>query len=191
MQRTRSGSGPSDGALVRSARAGERWAQEALYRRYVPMVDALAFRLAGDHSEADDLVQDAFVAALDGLERLAEPEAFRGWLKAIVVRTAAKRLRRRGLRRRLGLLRSAPVEPAALISEGAPPDVSAELRRIYRTIDSFPAQVRIALILRRIEGATIAEIADQLGVSEPTVKRRLKQADRLLARHDAAERRSR
>ena len=58
---TQSGAGPSDAALVVSAAAGERWAQEALYRRYARMVNGLSFRLIPNSADSTDLAQDAFV----------------------------------------------------------------------------------------------------------------------------------
>src|SRR5262245_23124928 len=119
---TRSGSGPTDAALVLSARAGEEWAREAIFRRYAPMVNGLAYRVMGRDEDVDDLVQDAFVQALDGLDRLQEPQAFASWLASIVVRTAAKILRRRKLMRRLGLRRNdAPPDADSLVGAAAPP----------------------------------------------------------------------
>ena len=86
-----------DAVLVIAARDGETWAREALFRRYARTVNDLAFRLLPWDDEADDLVQDTFIAALTGLSRLEEPAAFAGWLRSIAVRTAAKRIRKRML----------------------------------------------------------------------------------------------
>src|SRR6266513_458158 len=66
---TRSGAGPSDAALVVAARAGEAWAQEALFRRHARMVNGLALRLIGRDADLDDLVQEAFAQALGSLDR--------------------------------------------------------------------------------------------------------------------------
>ena len=73
-----------------AARAGEKWAQEALFRRHARMVNGLAFRLLGRDQDVDDLVQDSFLSALRSLDRLAEPQAFASWLGSIVVRSAHK-----------------------------------------------------------------------------------------------------
>src|SRR4051812_39179732 len=85
--------GPTDATLVLAARSGEAWAQEALFRRYSRMVNGLAYRILGRDADVDDLVQDSFLEALRGLERLDNPQAFASWLGSIVVRTAGKRLR--------------------------------------------------------------------------------------------------
>ncbi len=178
--RTRSGAGPSDTALVVAARAGEQWAQEALFRRYARMVNGLAFRLMGRDADVEDLVQDSFVEALGALSRLENPAAFSSWMGSIVVRTAHKRLRRRRIAERLGLRRATPVDVDALVSPRVPPDVAVELRAIYLVLDRLPVEARIALVLRRVEAMSIPEIAEQMKLSPATVKRRIADAERLL-----------
>ena len=177
---SRSGAGPSDAVLVLAARAKEPWAREALFRRYAPMANGLALRLLGRDDEIDDLVQDSFVAALRGLERLQEPQAFGGWLASIVVRTACKLLRRRRLARRLGLRPAGPIDLDALVSREAPPDVATELRAIYGLVEELPANVRVPLVLQRVEGLALDEIARLVGASLATVKRRVADGERQL-----------
>lgn len=185
---TLSGKGPTDGMLVTQARHGAQWAKEALFRRYGPMVNALAFRLVPNHSDAFDIAQDSFIKALTKLHQLKNPQAFAQWLKLVVVRTAAKKIRHRRLGVRLGFAHSKSVDPDEIAANNAPPDIIAELRAVYSHIEAFPVQVRIALILRRIDGLTIPEIAAQMGVSEGTVKRRLKAADRLMKKYEPLRR---
>lgn len=165
-------SGPSDAALVVAARAGEAWAREALFRRYARMVFALVYRMLGRDHEIDDVAQDCFAQALASLDRLSEPQAFAGWLTAIVVRTTHKMLRRRAVAARLGLgRRREPIDVDSLVSASAPADVQVELRAVYRILDELPARVRIALVLRRVEGASQEEVSEYLGVSVSTAKR--------------------
>lgn len=173
--------GPTDAALVGAARKGEAWAQEALFRRYSRMVNGLAFRVLGRDSEVDDLVQDAFLEALKNLHRLENPQAFASWLGSIVVRTASKRLRRRALLNRLGLRRNTPIDPDLVLSSDAPPDARAELARIYSCLDSMHHEMRLSLVLHRVEGMSLPETAETMGVSLSTVKRRLAAAERALA----------
>lgn len=179
---TKSGAGPTDAVLVIAARAGEAWAQEALFQRYARMVMALAQRMLPERQDADDLVQDVFVFALDRLNTLDNPQAFASWIASIVVRTAGKRLRRRRLLTRLGLLRTTPVDLDAVVSPSAPQDVAAELRSVYSMLNRLPPEERVALVLRRIEGMEIAEIAQHMDISIATVKRRLSAAEARLTR---------
>jgi RNA polymerase sigma-70 factor (ECF subfamily) len=177
---SRSGAGPSDAALVVAARAREGWAREALFRRYAPLVTGLAYRLMGRSNDLDDLVQDCFVQALESLDRLGDPQAFVAWLQAVVVRTASKTIRRQRLLRRLGFLRVEPIDISRFVSRDAPPDVTAELSAIYALIDELPTHVRVPLLLRRVEGHSLDEVAGLVGVSLATVKRRVLQGERYL-----------
>jgi RNA polymerase sigma-70 factor, ECF subfamily len=179
---TKSGAGPTDAALVVAARAGDSWAQEALFRRYARMVIGLAHRVMPQDAEVDDLVQDAFLYAFERLDRLQNPQAFASWICSIVVRTAAKRLRRQRLLTRLGMRRAEPIDPDAVISSAAPPDTAVELRAVYSLLGSLPAEERIALVLRRVETMEVAQIADHMGLSVSTVKRRLAAAEIRLER---------
>jgi len=178
---TRSGSGPSDAALVTAARAGEGWASEALFRRHAPMVNGLAYRLLGRDAEVDDVVQESFVQALGALDALKEPQAFASWMASIVVRTTSKVLRRRKLMARFGLRRSEPIDVDALIGRAVPPDAAAELRAIYGIVEALPVKIRVPLLLRRVEGLALEEIAEQVGCSLATAKRRIAEGEAALA----------
>jgi len=179
--------GPSDAALVVAARAGEKWAQEALFRRHARMVNGLAYRLLGRDNELDDLVQTSFLGAFRDLDRLAEPQAFASWLATIVVRTAHKLLRRRKMLTRLGLREPANVELDSLLGSSLPPGVHSELREIYGVLDALPTESRIALVLHRVDGLSIPEAAERMGLSVSTVKRRLRIAEAEIERFKAAQ----
>lgn len=173
--------GPSDAALVEAARAGERWAQEALFRRHRRMVTGLVFRVHPSGNDLDDLVQDTFVAALSSLDRLKNPQAFASWLASTAVRLTHKRLRRLRLMARLGLHTREEIEWDAVLSPGCPPDAAAELRQLYAILETFPTNERVALVLRKVEGLALEEIAEATGASLATVKRRVAAAEERLA----------
>jgi RNA polymerase sigma-70 factor (ECF subfamily) len=145
----------------------------------------LAYRILPQDSEVDDIVQDCFSTAFERLGSLQSPQAFSSWLGAIVIRTVQKRLRRRRLLERLGIRSSEPIEPDSIVSPNAPAEVAAELRKVYRFVQSMPAEERVALLLRRVEGLEISQIASQMGISVSTVKRRLKTAEARLERAHA------
>ena len=187
LPQTRSGAGPSDAALVVAARAGESWAQQALFARHGRMVLGLSQRVLAGREEADDLAQDAFLYALTHLGTLQNPQAFASWIATIVVRTASKRLRRRKLLVRLGLRRSEPVDVEGLVAPTAPADAAAELRKLYRKLGEFPVEERVALVLRRVEGLELSEISEQMGLSLATVKRRIASAERRLGAEGESE----
>jgi RNA polymerase sigma-70 factor (ECF subfamily) len=179
---TKSGAGPTDAALVIAARAGEAWAREALFRRHARMAIGLAHRLLPVDVEVDDVVQDSFLFALQRLGSLQNPQAFAAWLGSIVVRTVSKRLRRRRLLSRLGLRAAAPVDPDRVTATTAPGEVAIALQRVYALVENLPVEQRVALVLRRVDGLEIPQIAQYMGLSASTVKRRLKAAEELLER---------
>lgn len=170
----------SDEALVRATLSGARGSFEELYRRHARMATGMAHRLLGGGHEVDDVVQDAFVTALSKLDSLRDPQAFARWLGTIVVHAARRRLRRRSLKARLlpGLRESVDLD--ALIGAATPPDVALELRALYGALDSLGPEVAIALVLRRVEGMTIPEMAEAMNLSPATVKRRLKTGEERL-----------
>jgi len=184
---TRSGAGPTDAALVVSSRAGEDWAREALFRRHARAVGGLAFRLTGRDADVDDLVQESFMIAFERLDKLDNPQAFSAWLFGIVVRRAHKLLRRRRLLTRLGF-RDDELDLEWVAGSNAPPDVVTELKEIYGRIEQLPATLRIPLVLRRVEGLQLADIAEMTGASIATVKRRIAQAEETLGLGEKRER---
>lgn len=167
-----------DAALVARARAGDRWAEEALYRRHVRGVTNAATRLLGRTAEADDVVQDTFVRALERLGDLEDGAAFRAWIQRIAVTFCHRRFRRRKLLAALGLDRGdddATLAAQALV--GSRPDLAAELREVEARLAHLSLASRSAWMLHRIEGWTLPETAEALEVSLATAKRRLAEAD--------------
>ena len=134
----------------------------------------LAFRVARavlhNTADAEEVAQDAFLRAHRNAGRLRDGRSFREWLVRITFRMALDRARamRRRERRETDWVRSRP-------------DVSAEdaaasgemRRRVREALDKLPEKFRLALILTAIEGHSLEEVAEMLGVPEGTVKSRL------------------
>lgn len=161
----------SDGQLVESARSGDEAALEALFRRHIEPLRVLAGRMLPADVERDDVVQECFAVALGELWALRDPEAFRPWLRGVLVHLAKSRLRRRRLLRELGLWAPHDDLDGACSSSTPPPDVFAELRSARELMDRLAPDVRRALLLYRAEGLSFAELAGTLGVSISTAKR--------------------
>lgn len=146
------------------------------------MVLGLSQRILASRDEADDLAQDVFIHAFTRLDSLENPQAFSAWIASMTVRMASKRLRRRRLLMRLGLWRNEPIDLDQTVSRTAPADIAAELRVVYGMLERLSPEERVALLLRRVEGLELAEIAEQMGLSLATVKRRLSAAEARLQR---------
>ncbi|WP_172255174.1 sigma-70 family RNA polymerase sigma factor [Saccharibacillus deserti] len=157
---------------IEKARKGDAESCEWLFRRFERMAYAAAYEQLGDAQLAEDAVQEAFIEAFAGLDRLEQAAAFPGWLRTIVRRRAIRLVRRKRF----------PVLPAAEIGE-EPADVSAgteelahrrELkRRLYESIAELPEHQRLAVRLFYFEGCRVREVSDFLGVSESALKKRL------------------
>lgn len=164
-------------ALVRAAKAGDAEALEQLFLRCAPDLTRWVSRVVLGSDDAQDIVQDAFVAAFDQLRSLKQPEAFRGWLRTIALTQIRRRFRRQRLLRRLGFAHVESVELESIVSADAPPEVVAEVRQVAALLRELPADEGLALVLRRVEGYRLEEIAEQLNLSLATVKRRLAAAE--------------
>jgi len=149
-----------------------------IYRRYCRYVAAVILRLDGHSAEVDDLVQDVFVEATAGIARLREPEAIRGWLATIAVRTVRRRLRLRRIWRFFGLERDA--SESQQVDHAASPVDRLLLRSVYRVLDDMPVEDRLAFSLHTIEGETMEAVAKLCGCTFATAKRRVARAQRLI-----------
>ncbi|MEM6734334.1 MAG: sigma-70 family RNA polymerase sigma factor [Myxococcota bacterium] len=156
----------------------EIWDLEALYRRFAPYVAAIGNRLLGRPDEVDDLVQDVFLIADRGLSSIRDPKATKGWLATITVRVARKRLRKRHMRRWVGLdeIPNSKEFLAVLPKQ----EHRVLFGRIYRALDELPTDDRIAWTLRYVEGEKLESVAQLCGCSLATAKRRIAKAQAMI-----------
>lgn len=175
----------ADALIVSAVRAGDERAAVELFERYVAHVRRVLVRVLGPDHELDDLVQDVFLAALEGIERLEDPNMLRGYITSTAVFTARARIRRR--KRWRPFLRFTPDPPEAVGHHS--PEMNEAVRATYRALDELPVDERVAFTLRYVEGMELSEVARTVGVSIATVKRRLSRAGAAFtrqARHEPA-----
>lgn len=151
------------GELVARARRGETTAFETLVRRHYRGAYAVALALTGNGMDAEDVVQDAFVRALEKLDDCREPSRFSGWLLQIV------RNRAHNVRDYQRLREGTPLdEISATGAERS--DREAEQRelrdRLERALATLTDAQREIVLLHDLEGWKHREIAAQLGISE-------------------------
>lgn len=162
----------SDTALVTALRAGRADAADQLFERYGDYVERLIVRVLGLDSEVPDLINEVFARAFERIDQLDDATALKGWLGSIAIFTARTFLRdRRSRRRFLGFF--APEELPEVPVRPAPVECSLALSRTYQVLASLPPDERIAFALRFIDGMSLGEVAQVMGLSVGTVKRRL------------------
>jgi RNA polymerase sigma-70 factor, ECF subfamily len=175
-----------DEELVRRALTGDRWGREMLYRRHAGSLLAMTVRLLANRGEAEEIVQDTFVTAFEQLGSLREPGAVRAWLGQIAVNLVRRRFRRARLTRFLGLDRGADDATLETLADpGVSSDQRAELALVDRLLRGMKPALRLAWMLRRVEGLELGEVALLCGCSLATAKRRIAEAEAIVDRHVA------
>ena len=179
------------GELARRAAAGDRAAFEDLVEATHGMLFRVALRICGARADADDVVQETYVRALQGLGGIQDPGATMGWLCAITRNFATDRVRARGRRAAWSL--DEPVEAGAttlLRDAVAGDDPGAEQHlggaqlaaALHAAIAELKEKHRVVITLREIDGLSYEEIAVALDISIGTVESRLHRAREALAK---------
>jgi RNA polymerase sigma-70 factor (ECF subfamily) len=176
-----------ESALLDGLRRHERLACTCLPKRYAPALYRLALRLAGEADEAEDVVQESFIRACDHVDDFAGRSDPGTWLHRIVLNTALMHLRRRGGAAvpldddrggERASLAGTPADPAPGPGSAA---LTGELREtVERALLALPGTLRVAFVLRDIEGLSTREAAAALGIGKSALKVRLHRAHRAL-----------
>ena len=157
--------------LVRAAQRGSTEAVDALFRREWPRAYRAAYLVVHDASAAEDIAQEAFLAAIRALDRFDRRRPFGPWLHRIAVNRAIDHARSRALRRE--------VDAAAAEPEAPPPDAPLSAELIAALAELTP-ESRAIVALRYLLDLTPSEIAAALGLPRGTVNSRMRRAlDRL------------
>ena len=169
--------------LVAAAKAGDAAAFEELVNRYEAKIFRLTRNITGNHEDAEDAMQDAFLKAYSHLQGFQGDSRFYTWLVRIAANEALMRLRKR--RPNLMSL-DEPIEgetdilPRELQDWGPTPEQGYAQEEIHNILSSVIEQLdpefRLVLTLRDMEELSTQETAEILGISVPAVKSRLLRA---------------
>jgi RNA polymerase sigma factor (sigma-70 family) len=158
-----------DAGLVAAAHDGDDDAFARLVERHRERVRLVAHRLLGDWEEAEDVAQEALLAAHATLSRLRDPERFGAWLAAIAANRAKMRLRSR----RAGWTSLDELAGGIAGPSPEPPDADGTVRE---ALEALTAPQRETVLLHYLEGLSTAEIAARRGESPGAVRVRLHRA---------------
>jgi RNA polymerase sigma-70 factor (ECF subfamily) len=161
----------SERKLIREAQRGSRDALAALYAAHWQRAQRAAYLVVHDAAAAEDIAQEAFLAAVDGLDRFDRRRPFAPWLHRIVVNRAIDWGRREALRRGAG----DPEDRAAPGHTDEPPG-----RELMAALAQLPPEQRAVVVLRYLLKYTPGEIGRMLELPRGTVNSRLRRGlDRL------------
>ena len=181
----------SQAALIEKAQAGNQDALESLFSNPSPALYQTALRLVGTPEEAEDVLQEGMLSAYRNLRRFEGRSQFSTWLTRIVINAALMRLRSRRSRPAVSLDERLAEDDdmtfADQFADSAPSPEQIVARReledlLRRNLQTLSPVLRSAFILREMEGFSTEEAADELGISQGTLKARLHRAKRQLAR---------
>ena len=175
----------SDAELVAYALARDGRAFRAIMTRYNQRLYRLARGIVGRASEAEDVVQEAYVHAFRSLDSFRGDSALSTWLSRIVINEALGRLRKQ---KRAGKATDLQVAEAEIIqfpgNASDDPERTMAQRQILHLVeeatDHLPATFRAVFVARVIEGLSMEETAELLGIKPETVKTRLYRARQMV-----------
>ncbi len=157
----------SERALIRGAQAGAERDLEELFRRHWRRAYRTAFLIVHDHAAAEDIAQEAFVAAIRTLDRFDRRREFSPWLGRIVANRAIDWTRSRAARREVD--RDAPETAAS-------PDQPPYSDELLQALAELSPGHRAVVVLRYVLEYTPGEIARVLELPRGTVNSRLRRA---------------
>ena len=131
-----------------------------------PAVVGLAYALSGSRSGAEDLAQEAFLAAHRGWDRIGGFDEPGAWVRRVVANLSVSTIRRR-------VVETKALARIALGQTPALPELSAEGIEFWRAVRSLPKRQAQVIALRYLEDMPIAEVARVLGMAEGTVRKQL------------------
>ncbi len=153
----------SERAYVRGAQRGSAADIEALFRLHWPRAHRAAYLVVHDAAAAEDIAQEAFLAALRNLDRFDRRRPFGPWLHRIVVNRAIDWARARALR-----------AETELLDVGATTDPGSLDDSLLDALAALPPDHRAVIVLRHLLEYTPGEIAELLGLPRGTVNSRLR-----------------
>jgi RNA polymerase sigma-70 factor (ECF subfamily) len=177
-----------DTQLVQRAQLGELDAFEALTSRYEQRVYSLALRMLRHEQDAEDVTQQTFLSALENLNVFRGEASFSTWLLRIAAHAALKIIRKRRGLQLLSLDEASGAEdqpdsiphPEFIADWKQSPEQLVHQREVRRLLDDalglLDEKYRVVFLLRDVEGLSVKETAEALGLSESNTKVRLLRA---------------
>jgi RNA polymerase sigma-70 factor, ECF subfamily len=163
-----------DVAILEKARNGDEEAFVLIYEHYAPQVHRYIYRLVGSLEQADDITQDTFLRAFQGIGKIAIDSNVSAWLYRIASNAAFDVLRRRKLITWMPIHEESDKSDEFTSEDFTPQVIESEIVR--RAVAEMPPALAVCLVLRSVEGFSCEEIAEILKIPKGTVFSRLARA---------------
>jgi len=173
-----------DNVLVERCRNGDSAAFEPIVERYQRLLFTVALRMLGDHDEASDAAQNAFVKAYQKLDTFDQSRRFFSWIYRILLNECLNLRRDRHPHEQLTPELATVGGPVELL------EATERRRRVQAAVRALPIEQREVIVLRHFTELSYEEIADVLRVPAKTVKSRLHAARQRLSQMLALDSRS-
>jgi RNA polymerase sigma-70 factor (ECF subfamily) len=145
----------------------------ALYDQYSALVRQVLIRTLGSATDVDDLIQETLITVIDRAPSLKKALSLRSFIIGVAINLAKNEIRKRKVRRFVGLDDAIEVPLVAAHDAAA----AQGARHLYRALDRLELNARMAFVLRHVQGCDLAETAAACGCSIATIKRKLNRAE--------------
>jgi RNA polymerase sigma-70 factor (ECF subfamily) len=163
-----------DVAIIEKARNGDEEAFVLLYEHFAPQIHRYIYRLVGSLEQADDITQDTFLRAFQGISKIATDSNVSAWLYRIASNAAFDVLRRRKLITWMPIHEESDKSDEFTSEDFTPQVIESDIVR--RAVAEMPPALAVCLVLRSVEGFSCEEIAEILKIPKGTVFSRLARA---------------
>ncbi|WP_348267135.1 RNA polymerase sigma factor [Edaphobacter paludis] len=167
----------TDLEIIARVQAGERALYEIIMRRYNQRLYRVTRAILHDDTEAEDVMQDAYVRAYTHLSQFAGRSAFSTWLTRIAVHEALTRLRSRNRHPQVDVTEYDGEISMKMPGTSSNPEYNASAAQLREFLEeavlNLPESYRTVIMLRDIEELSTAETAEALDLTEENVKVRL------------------
>jgi RNA polymerase sigma-70 factor (ECF subfamily) len=178
----------TDSEIVARVRGGDRRIFELLMRRHNQRLYRAARAIVRDESDAEDILQQAYLLAYTHLDQFEARAEFSTWLMRILINVATRRLRTlQRVRAVTDTHEEATLDQDARLRHPSPdPEHRAYASELHEmledAVDGLPDDYRLVFMLRTVEGLSTKETAEAMGIGEESVKTRLHRGRALLRR---------
>ena len=162
--------------LVQRCKAGDQKAQFELHRKYKSAMQRVAWKITRNESEAEDIVQEAFLKAFRNLPNFKGDSTFGAWLKRITINTSINHVKKR----QIEVVPFDGTEPSQPAASSSMTNTQISWKSIQHAINKLPSGYKQVLKLYLLEGFDHQEISDILSISEATSKSQFCRAKRKL-----------